>query len=84
MWGASLVINASTVSNTPQRNTFIDYIAADAAFLYNGIVAVLGLSASATVLVCPLPSTLPCASSYSRVAPLLPTAYELRSQQGCR
>ena len=57
-WEASLVINTSTVSNTLQRNSFIEYDAADAAFRFSGVVALSGQSASVTVLVCRPPSTL--------------------------
>lgn len=55
VWHASLVINTSTVSNTRQRSNPINYSAADSAFRYNGVVAVSGESACATVLVCPSP-----------------------------
>ena len=58
---ASLVINGSTVSNTLQRDTFIEYRADADAFIFTGIVAVWGPSASATVLVCSPPSNPPCA-----------------------
>ena len=85
-WDASLVINASTVSNTLQRSYPIAYSDAYDDFHLNGVVAISGQSASTMVLVCPLLSAPTFADFKLRVVPQgrapPPAVINLRSQQG--